>query len=42
MRHRMTESWLHGYLIQEYRQGDKVSFNVRRRDRMIDLLLPMQ
>ena len=42
MKHRLTESRLHGHLMQEHRQGDRVPVKVRRGDRMIDLVLPMQ
>ncbi len=42
MKHRLTESRLHGHLMQEHRQGDKVPVKVRRGDQTVDLLLPMQ
>lgn len=42
MKHRLTESRLHGYLLQEHLQGEKVPVKVLRGDKIIDLLLPMQ
>jgi S1-C subfamily serine protease len=42
MRQRMSESRLHGHLMQEHRQGDKVPVKVRRGDSTVELLLPMQ
>ncbi|MBV6499023.1 MAG: hypothetical protein CJBNEKGG_01255 [Prosthecobacter sp.] len=42
MRQRMSESRLHGHLMQEHRQGEKVPVKVRRGDSTVELLLPMQ
>lgn len=42
MKHRLTESRLHGHLLQEHLQGEKVPVKVLRGDKIIDLLLPMQ
>jgi serine protease Do len=42
MKHRLTESRLHGHLMQEHRQGDKVPVKARRGDQTVELLLPMQ
>lgn len=41
IKHRITESRLHGHLMQEHRKGDKVPVKVLRGDKTLDLLLPM-
>lgn len=42
IKHRITESRLHGHLMQEHKQGEKVPVKVLRGGQMVDLLLPMQ
>jgi serine protease Do len=39
---RITESRLHGHLMQEHVKGDQVPVKVRRSGRTLDLKLPMQ
>lgn len=42
IKHRLTESRLHGHLMQEHVQGEKVPVKVLRGDKTVELLLPMQ
>jgi S1-C subfamily serine protease len=42
IRERITESRLHGHLLQEHLQGEQVPVTVLRGDKRVELKLPMQ
>jgi serine protease Do len=42
IKHRISESRLHGHLMQEHVQGEKVPVKLLRGDKTMELLLPMQ
>lgn len=42
IKHRISESRLHGHLMQEHVQGEKVPVKVLRGDKTVELMLPMQ
>jgi S1-C subfamily serine protease len=42
LKHRITESRLHGHLMQEHKQGEKVPVKVLRGGKTVELMLPMQ
>jgi serine protease Do len=42
IKHRLTESRLHGHLMQEHLQGEKVAVKVLRGGKTLELTLPMQ
>ena len=42
IKHRLTESRLHGHLMQEHLQGEKVAVKVLRGGKTLELMLPMQ